>query len=238
MKDTLGDRIKRYERVSNSKLLPNSQIFIRIDGKAFHTFTKGFDKPFSKPLIDTMIKAAQATARQMSGFKLGYVQSDEATFMITDTDTFETQGWFDYEINKLVSISASAFTAYFNREWDSRFSFNVQDENYIPKLKSPAMFDSRAFNVPAEDAPNAFIWRQRDWERNSIQMLARSYFSQKECHGKKVDNLMQMLADNNCQTWPELDDVLKYGTWILKDGSLVHNRLNYNDIQEIIDGAI
>lgn len=237
MTDTLGDRIKRYERVSNPKLLPRSPIFIRIDGKSFHTFTRGFEKPFSMTLVETMVKAAQATARQMSGFKLGYVQSDEATFMLTDTDTLTTQGWFDYELNKVVSISASAFTAHFNRIWDAQFSTNVNDDNYIPNQQPPAMFDSRAFNVPEDDAPNVFIWRQRDWQRNSLQMLTREYFSHKECEGKKMADMHEMLYTKNLN-WAYLMPQLKEGTWILPDGRVNYSKQDYESIVRLINGDV
>ena len=111
----IGERIKRYEKAYDFKLTPRSCLFIRVDGKAFHTFTKHCAKPFDHALMDAMEGAARATADEMAGFKLGFVQSDEATFMLTDFDRHETQGWFGYELNKVVSISASLFTAHFNR---------------------------------------------------------------------------------------------------------------------------
>lgn len=234
MRDLLGDRIKRYEGVSNFKLLPKSPLFIRIDGRAFHTFTRGLNKPFSQILIKCMVHAAQNTAKEMAGFKLAYVQSDEATFMITDTDTFETQGWFDYELSKVVSISASAFTAYFNRYWAEQMTFRDVHE-HKPKL---AMFDSRAFTVPVEDAPNVFVWRQRDWERNSVQMLARSYFSHKECEGKKIPDLHKMLYNKGI-SWDNLMPELKHGTFIMPRNDVVrHDKVTYDQIKEMIDGDI
>ncbi len=227
MKDTLGDRIKRYEAASNHKLLPRSPLFIRIDGKSFHTFTKGCNKPFDQDIIDCMVYAAKETAKQISGFKLAYIQSDEATFMLTDTDSLVTQGWFDYELNKLVSISASAFTAHFNWYWHVRLDHNF----------TVAMFDSRAFNVPIEDAANAFVWRQRDWERNSIQMLARANFSHKECEGKKVPELKEMCAAAG-KNWADLTQQEQYGTFILKDGQEYHAKVTYDIINDLIEGDV
>src|SRR6266699_949879 len=162
--DELGSRIKRYEKVSDHKLLPRTPLIIRVDGKAFHTFTKGAKKPFDQDVIDAMVYAANNTATGMMGFELAYVQSDEATFMLADYDNYETQGWFNYELNKIVSITASAFTAYFNRYWDSIVYAHIEPIENDDK-KSPAMFDARAFNMPREDAPNAFVWRQQDWKR-------------------------------------------------------------------------
>lgn len=228
-KDTLGDRIKRYESVSNPKLTPRSPLFIRIDGKSFHTFTRGLQKPYSQVLIDTMAHAAEETAKHLSGFKLAYIQSDEATFMLTDTDTLTTQGWFDYELNKVVSISASYFTAYFNEFWQMQ----QEEVNQGPRL---AVFDSRAFTVPAEDAPNVFIWRQRDWERNSIQMLARAHFSQRECHGKKIADLHEMLHEKGVN-WAKISPQLKNGTFILPKGERNYEKQTYESLKELINGS-
>jgi tRNA(His) 5'-end guanylyltransferase len=221
MRDTLGDRVKKYENVSNGNLTPRSPAFIRVDGKAFHTFTKGCDKPFDHRVIGSMLYATEQTADQMQGFKLAYTQSDEATFMITDTDTLETQGWFSYEINKLVSITASMFTYYFNREWD---------RHGVSGHRKEAFFDARAFTVPIDDAPNIFIWRQRDWERNSIQMIARSLFSHKELEGKKINELISMIEE---QTGREIEagysPMELYGSFTNRD-STWHQKEDYGSL--------
>lgn len=215
---TIGDRIKRYERATNYSLLPRSPLFIRVDGKAFHTYTRGCDKPFDQHLIDSMVIAAQKTAKEMGGFVAAYIQSDECTFMLVDYNSFDTQGWFNYELNKVVSISASAFTAYFNEAY---------------KGSTPALFDSRAFTVPVEDAPNVFIWRQRDWERNSIQMAARAVFSHKECDHKKVPELHEMLFAKGIN-WADYSGQLKNGTFIFKDSELVTDKLSYEDLKVML----
>lgn len=232
---TLGSRIKSYEQVSKYKLLPKSPLFIRIDGKAFHTFTKGCNKPFDLTLVNAMIYAAEMTAKQMSGFQLAYIQSDEATFMLTDYESHRTQGWFGYELNKVVSISASAFTAYFNSYW---FNYKEAQHGYegTDGVSEFAMFDSRAFTVPLEDAPNVFIWRQRDWERNSVQMLARAHFSHKECTNKKVPDLHEMLYKKGIN-WSELTGRLMNGTFITRDYEKVFDKLNYDQAKELINVA-
>jgi tRNA(His) guanylyltransferase len=214
----IGERIKRYEAVSAFSLLPRSPLFIRVDGKAFHTYTRGCEKPFDQHLIDSMTIAAQKTAREMSGFVAAYLQSDECTFMLSDYENFNSQGWFNYELNKVVSISSSAFTAYFNEAY---------------KGSSPAMFDSRAFTIPIEEAPNVFIWRQRDWERNSIQMLARAHFSHSECDGKKVPDLHEMLHGKGVN-WAALSEQLKNGTYLFKDLKPQSFKADYEDLQKLL----
>lgn len=219
MHDELGTRIKKYEAVYDHKLTPNSCVFIRVDGKAFHTFTKHCSRPFDSHLTDAMIAAAKSTAKEMQGFKLAYHQSDEVTFMITDFDRFETQGWYNYELNKLVSITASLFTAHFN--------------NWYKKSDSLAFFDARAFVVPFDDAPNVFVWRQKDWERNSIQMCGQDKFSYKELQGKNNKQVLEMLEEAR-SSWENLYPWNKYGTFIDKNFGFTCESLNYYQIAELI----
>lgn len=223
----IGDRIKSYEAVSNHRLTPNSPVCIRVDGRAFHTYTRGMDRPFDQRLMNVMVDAAIETAREMQGFKLGYIQSDEATFMLTDYDTHQTAGWFGYELNKLVSLSASLFTGNFNVLMGS-------DEGPV----TPAAFDSRAFTVPRHDAPNVFVWRQQDWCRNSVQMLARAHFSHKQLHGKNRAALHDMLMLEKGVNWADLTPREKNGTFILADKTVHHEMWRYEDIDRYLTGAI
>lgn len=238
-KDTLGDRVKRYEAVSKPLLTRRTPVIIRVDGKAFHTFTKNCDKPFDSSVIDSMVYAARETAKHMQGFQLAYVQSDEASFLLTDYDTLDTGAWYDYELNKLVSITASMFTAYFNKAWDIKHPKTTisQDVNLLELAdysKPPAMFDARAFNVPEDEWQNVFLWRQRDWERNSIQMLARNTFSQKELDGKHMLEMEMMLlnkgVDPDSRTGRQ-----KYGTFILKGYTGYYERVDYAKLTELAD---
>ena len=223
-KDTLGDRVKRYESVSKPLLTRRTPIVVRVDGKAFHTFTRGCNKPFDKQLIKAMAYATKKTSDNIQGFKLAYVQSDEASFLITDYDTLETDAWFDYELNKIVSITASMFTYYFN-DWLRK------NHNSTKTLQGEAFFDSRAFNVPHDDWQNVFIWRQRDWERNSVQMLARSLFSQKQLNGENIAGLHQMIEGAG-KDWNALPPPFKYGTFIKRDGYFF-GKVTYDKLTEL-----
>lgn len=214
----IGDRIKKYERASRLSLLPRSYVVIRVDGKAFHTFTRGCEKPFDRKLINAMVRAGERCAAEMQGFKIGYHQSDEFTFILSDLDSYESEMWFDREVQKLVSVTASMFGAYFNDEMGG----------------TTAVFDARAFNVPAEDVPNTLIWRQRDWERNSIQMLARAHFSAKELHNKKHADIHEMLHQK-AVNWAKLDDDLKNGTLITKRGERITAKFDYDFLNALLD---
>ncbi|WP_063023931.1 tRNA(His) guanylyltransferase Thg1 family protein [Nocardia niwae] len=224
MTNSIGERMKSYEAASDYRLTPNSCVFIRVDGRAFHTYTRDMDRPFDRSLMAAMVGAARMTAGEMQGFKLGYVQSDEATFMLTDYDTHQTQGWFGYELNKLVSLSASLFTGYFNQR--------------MPEGPYPAAFDSRAFVVPRADAPNVFVWRQRDWERNSLQMLAQAHFSHRQLHGKKRADLHDMLHGIGVNWATDLNEQEKNGTFILRDGTYLNDQWTYADIDQYLGSMI
>jgi tRNA(His) 5'-end guanylyltransferase len=224
-KETIGDRIKRYEAAADFRLPPRQPLLIRVDGKAFHTWTKSMTKPFDHVLMRAMRAAMCETAAQMQGFKLAYHQSDEVTFLLTDYDKFSTQGWFGYELNKVVSVAASTFTAWFN--------------NYIDKTRdvviapSPAIFDARAFVVPQEDVPNVFLWRQRDWVRNSVQMLGFSQFSHKEVYGKNSDQVKEMLWAKKV-IWDDLRDDEKWGSFLTADRTILNEKLDYYQIADLI----
>jgi len=165
-KDSLGDRMKTYENVTRTKLYRRTPVIIRLDGKAFHTLTKEFDKPFDLGFINRMRITASSLFDLIGGnLKMAYVQSDEISLLLTDWDRFETQGFYDYNIQKLVSTTAAQATMKFNEgNW-----------------RKSGIFDSRAFNIPKEDVCNYFIWRQQDWERNSIQMLGHKGINWNDC---------------------------------------------------------
>lgn len=223
MTDSLGDRIKRYERASSHHLTPRTPVLIRVDGRAFHTYTRGMGKPFDGNLMTAMTRATMHTAMDMQGFRLAYTQSDEATFLLHDFADLQSQPWFGYDHSKVVSITASLFTVHFN---DAMLMY----DRTLPL----ATFDARAFNVPAADVPNVFIWRQRDWERNSLQMLARAHFSAKQLHGKGHREIHDMLHEIGVK-WADLRGREKNGTFVRSDLATYEQRVGYDDVQELID---
>ena len=223
----LGDRIKRYESVTHNVATARTPVLLRVDGRAFHTYTKGMERPFDSKLTDAMVAAAKTVAEDMQGFKLAYIQSDEATFCITDYDSIETQGWFDYDLSKIVSISASLMSVAFN--------------NYIDNGKM-AVFDSRAFNVPASDVANAFLWRAKDWERNSLQMYCRAHFSHKQLHGKKRADMHEMLHGKGLNWATDLEPRERNGTFLLNTGDGIKLKSDilpsYDAISELLGDSL
>lgn len=198
--------MKDYEAVYSHTFTKRSCLIIRVDGRSFHNFTKDFSRPFDADFVKAMVHGASMTACDMAGFKLAYVQSDEASFLITDYDDVNTQGWFNYEVNKIVSISASLMTIHFY----DHLSPSGKIKNVFPN------FDSRAFIVPQDDVANYFVWRAKDWARNSLNMYARSFFSQKEMHGKGVSAIHEMLHQRGKNWATDLDDQLKNGTYLMR----------------------
>jgi tRNA(His) guanylyltransferase len=219
--DKLGDRIKRYEAVSNTLLTRRTPVVIRVDGKAFHTWTKGMGRPYDTRLSYAMVGAAVRTAKSMQGFRGGYVQSDEATFVLADFDTLETEAWYGYEVSKLTSITASLFTGHFNQCISNR-------------VGTPAAFDARAFNVPLDDVPNALLWRQFDWERNSIQMLGRAHFSQRQMQNASNLDIYHMLKRKGIDPDTARTDRDKWGTWLARDGRNILEKLDYDRVRRIL----
>ena len=176
-------------------------VIIRLDGRAFHTFTRKCKKPFDEILNNLMVETTKELCRNIQGCKLGYTQSDEISLLVTDFDTLNTDAWFDYNINKIVSISASIATAYFN---NFGRNFILGKANYV-------CFDSRAFSIPKEEVTNYFIARQQDWIRNSVQMLAQSLFPVKQLQNKKNPELIQMCLEKGYD-WNTLNLKWRYGT--------------------------
>lgn len=121
-RDSLGDRMKRYESVPKNFLVRRVPVVIRVDGKAFHTFTRGMKKPFDSILMNTMKDTMKYLCENIQGCVLGYTQSDEITLVLTDYATITTDAWFGYNVQKLTSIAASMATMAFN----SAFKENVE----------------------------------------------------------------------------------------------------------------
>lgn len=218
-----------YENRYKFFLTRRTPVIIRIDGKSFHTYTRGLTKPFDEGLIEDMKNTTIFLCENIQGAKLGYTQSDEISILITDYDNLETSAWFDYSIQKISSISASLATAEFNRlrtithfkKWDNEHAFDEKQ----------AFFDSRCFNIPKEEVANYFLARQKDAVKNSISMLAQSLYSHKELHCKNAKDMQEMCFQKG-YNWDKLHYSKKRGSTIMKidsKWSSIETPLNFND---------
>jgi tRNA(His) guanylyltransferase len=202
----LGDRIKgHYENRTKQFLMRKTITIIRLDGKGFSKFTKGLNKPFDDGFSDDMDATAVYLCENIQGAKLAYTQSDEISVVITDFDNLETSAWFDYNVQKMVSIAASLATARFNQLRAFRGETKL------------AQFDARVFQVPSIDEMiNTLIWRQQDCTRNSISMAADANFSHKLLEGKSGNEKQEMLFTEKGINWNDYKVKYKRGTVISK----------------------
>lgn len=207
----IGDRMKEnYEDRQRYYLTRRTPVIVRVDGKAFHTFTAKMDKPFDYKFIASMVNAAKFTAAKMQGFKLAYVQSDEASFLLSDYTSFETEAWFDYNKSKVESVTAATMTAAFIREYYTMTDTSINAVTTLP------VFDARAFNLPEAEVANYFRWRALDWERNSLSMYARAFFSQKALQGAARAKMHEMLHTVGKNWVNDLSAQARNGTYIMK----------------------
>ncbi len=174
----LSERIKRYEDTYRAVLPFRMPVIVRVDGRAFHTMTRGCEKPFDSGLAAAMDVTAAALLSGIQSARFAYVQSDEISVLMIDYNRFGSQPWFDGCVSKIISIAASIASVTFTREWGR-----------------PAHFDARAFAIPERDVRNYFVSRQLDATRNSIQMATRALYSHKQCHGKNTNEMQEMMHD-------------------------------------------
>ncbi len=209
---SLGDRMKKqYEDRTRTKLPRRTYTIIRLDGVHFHTYTKGFRRPFDHVLMGVLDRATIDLCHIVDGIKFAYVQSDEVSLLLTDFTNPTTESWFDGNIQKLVSVSASTLTAYFNE-----YMGRVKPEQ---RYKPLATFDSRVFTIPdSTEVENYFIWRQQDWVRNSIQAVAQSLYSPKQLHKKNNNELQEMIFQKGVN-WNNYPIPIKRGRIVKKHES-------------------
>ena len=242
-KTTLGDRMKNnYENISRYYLTRRMPVIIRIDGKAFHTFTRGFKKPFDDIFVKTMQDTMKYLCENIQGCVLGYTQSDEISLVLVDYAELTTDAWFGNNLQKMCSVSASMATLAFNKFFSEQvqdfmyaccdeFGDNVLPEKqndydnavkvYFNKLNA-AMFDSRVFNIPKEEVVNCLIWRQQDATRNSIQSVGQANFSHKQLNGKSCNDIQDMLMLEKNINWNDYPTHLKRGSCCIKKEELIN----------------
>jgi len=231
--DSLGDRMKKYEKAETGRrfmsLLP---VVARIDGKAFHTWTKGLDKPFDRDFIEIMQMTTKRLVEE-TGACIGYTQSDEIS-LVFYSDNPESQIFFDGKIFKMTSVLASMTTAYFkdslSKKLDELFNFSAEDDPEIYKdsdkrldkfiNKPSALFDCRVWQMPTKrEVVNYLIWREMDAVRNSIQSAGQANFSHKELHHKNQSEIQEMLFQEKGINWNDYRPCEKRGTYFSKQTS-------------------
>nr|DAF44837.1 MAG TPA: tRNAHis guanylyltransferase [Siphoviridae sp. ctCIv11] len=225
----LAERMKGYEKRNRYYLQRRMPVILRLDMRAGHSFTRGFERPFDEVFIKSMQDTAKYLCKNIQNCKLSYQQSDEITLLLVDYDKLNTDCFFDYRVDKLCSIAASmakmAFNKYF---YDNVFVYNATatvdlsdkkypfKEVYSKAVDKGAMFDARCFNIPKEEVTNNFYWRQLDASRNSIQMVGQANFSHKELHKKSRNDIQDMLMTQKGINWNNLPTYQKRGSCCIK----------------------
>ena len=232
-KSSIAKRMKEYEDARKDYLTRRVPVMIRLDGNAFHTFTRGFKKPFDDILVEAMQQTMKYLCENISGCVMGYTQSDEITLLLIDYKTMQQGAWFGYVRRKVETLSASMATMAFNKFFTKLVTDKVREEikeckteedrirvksyysKYVRKM-GKAMFDSRAWNMPEFEVINGFIWRQNDCTRNSVQSVAQANFSANQLKGKKHNEIMDMLMLDKGINWNDYPTHLKRGSCCIK----------------------
>ena len=227
--DNLGNRMKGYENVTRNYLTRRTPVIARLDGVSFHTFTKGFGKPFDRLLWTTMYKVAKKLCDEVQNCVFAYTQSDEISLVLIDYYNLNTDVWFGNNIQKICSVIAAKASVYFNeilhdeifkQERNARYQ-----ESLLKIIEKNAFFDARCFNIPREEILNYFIWRQKDCQRNSVSAIAQTYFSNKELYQKstreRIEMINQYAEENNLVKYEEFDKMFLKGVTVFPKGDIL-----------------
>jgi tRNA(His) 5'-end guanylyltransferase len=188
--------MKQHEAVHRAVLPRRTYTILRVDGRAFHNYLRGAQRPYDENFMADMNHVAEALCTEISGAVLAYTQSDEISILVTDFGQAGTQPWFGGVIAKWTSIAASIATAELNARRPGK----------------RALFDARVFTLadPVEVA-NYFLWRQRDAVRNSISMAAQARFSHRQLHGVNTGRMQEMLWAEHGINWNDYTAARKRG---------------------------
>lgn len=243
----LAKRMKGYEERNRYYLQRRMPVILRLDMRAGHSFTKGFERPFDEVFIKSMQETAKYLCENIQGCKLSYQQSDEITLVLVDYDKLNTDCFFDYRVDKLCSIAASMATMAFNRVFEKNVEAEshvfsdewLDNENFNPNYKNKelrslwlvhkkavdkgAMFDARCFNIPKEEVTNLVYWRQLDASRNSIQMVGQACFSHKELQNKSCNDIQDMLMTQKGINWNDLPTYQKRGSCCVRNKIVIES---------------
>ena len=199
----LATRMKFYEKRYTPLLMPLIPVICRIDGKAFHTFTKGLARPYDERLSTLMIDTTKYLVQETDAC-CGYTQSDEIS-LVWYSDDHDSEIFFGGKLAKVLSVACSMATAYFNK---------CLPEHIPEKADQLALFDNRVFEVPSPtEAANYFVWREQDATRNSVSMAAQTCFGHDACFCKKSAEMQEMLWKAGIN-WNDYPGLFKRGSYV------------------------
>lgn len=224
---TLGELMKTHEHAWRRRVQPTDYVLLRLDGKAFHSYTKGLAKPFDSLLMAAMDRTLVTLCEQVQSVRMGYVESDEISLLLTafrDVEPSDSNPagrqtgelWMGGVEAKLLSLSAAIATATFNQVRMEQFA---QLGEAAPPLaqfhRSPALFDARMWTFPGTEegrdlVKKYFAWRRRDSIKNSVTMAALDAFSHRAIHGMKTEEKIEKLRTAD-RAWEDLPAGFRFG---------------------------
>lgn len=235
------------ERAYATKIMNHTEpMIVRLDGHCFHTFTKGFQRPFDENLHRAMVLTTGDLVQRFHA-QSGYTQSDEITLIWdaavkeqseeNDGENERKTGKKEREKNRvhLFGGRATKIASVLSGYCSTRFNYHLtrmasdgvfaDDAVYAARVQQrivngEAHFDGRAFNVPsAAEVLNNVIWRCHfDCTRNSISNLARSYYSARALNGKSSTDKLEMLRTEHGVDWEcDVPMAFKYGTFVKRE---------------------
>ena len=205
-RDDFGDRMKTYERLSESQLIPNLPIVVRLDGKSFSKYTSRLERPYDLKLIELMQNTCKHLMKISHNIKVAYQQSDEITLIISND--YDNPVEYSGRVQKLCSILAAECSVYF-----ATHAYILENA-----LHDHPVFDCRIFNVPDwVEASNAVLWREQDATKNSIQLAGQSNFSHKEMQGLKNNQVQEKLLLEKNINWNDYPASFKRGSYIKRE---------------------
>jgi tRNA(His) guanylyltransferase len=188
--------------------MPGLPVIVRLDGRAFHTFTKGMTRPFYEPMSRAMIETARYLVAE-SNANFAYTQSDEITLVYWNEDPSAERAHAG-RIQKLVSLLAAMATAKFNQEVVLRMP---------ERARKLPIFDARVFNLPSlDEMVNCVLWRTWDCEKNSLTMAASAYYSHKALHGQNGPAKHELLHAKGVN-WADYPAFFKNGTFLRRESA-------------------
>lgn len=208
----IGDELKALEQIEAGRKADNLKpLMVRLDGKAFHTLTKGLIRPFDIRLSNLMIDTTKYLVEQTQAI-IGYTQSDEISLYYENSEELQSY-LFNGKYQKLCSVLAGMASAYFSKELSLR----------IPeKSDTLGIFDCRVWNVDTHELVyENFKWRQLDAIKNSISMAAQAQFKHNELNGLNSKQKKELLININ-KPWEDEPDFFKYGTFVFRKSVLIN----------------
>jgi len=192
-----------YEDALRLYVPRRTHVVLRIDGRGFHTFTAKLERPYCRRLADALDSAAMSLCQEMIGCRFAYGQSDEYSFVLSDMEPETAPLWFDGNVQKIVSVSASLFTGFFNAAFGG---------------EKPGFFDSRVLVIAQRSEVEKYLlWRQLDASANSLNMLASAHFSHAELDGRSTAEKHDLLHAKGIN-WAKEPADFKRGRAVVREG--------------------